>query len=86
MDITTILTLTTIIGFALSAATFLIGRQTAAKTSGEKSGSIMAELGYLKRTTDAIDSKMDKISKQYVDLADRVSRLEEKVKIYHHDA
>ena len=31
MEITTILTLTTIIGFALSVGTFFIGRVTAAK-------------------------------------------------------
>lgn len=86
MEITTILTLTTLVGFALSAATFFIGRQTASRNGGKQEGQILTELGYIKSGVDDMKHKMESIEKGYHALEGRVARLEEQVRIYHHDA
>lgn len=83
MEITTILTLTTIIGFALSVGTFFIGRQTASHNDGKKEGQILTELGYIKSGVDDMKRKMESMEKSYHTLEGRVARLEERVNIYH---
>lgn len=83
MEITTILTLTTIVGFALSVGTFFIGRTTASKADGKQEGQILTELGYIKSGVDDMKRKMESMEKSYHTLEDRVARLEERVNIYH---
>lgn len=83
MEITTILTLTTIVGFALSVATFFIGRTTASKADGKQEGQILTELGYIKSGVDDMKRKMENMEKSYHNLEGRVARLEERVNIYH---
>ena len=83
MEITTILTLTTIIGFALSVGTFFIGRTTASKADGTQEGQILTELGYIKSGVDDMKRKMESMEKSYHTLEDRVARLEERVNSYH---
>lgn len=85
MDITTILTLTTIIGFALSIGTFFIGRLTASRNDGKQEGQILTELGYIKSGVDDTKRKLESMEKSYHNLEGRVARLEEKVSIYHHE-
>ncbi len=85
MEITTILTLTTIIGFALSVGTFFIGRTTSAHNKGEKEGQILTELGYIKSGVDDMKRKMDGLEKNYHDIDRRVGILEQQMKIYHHE-
>ena len=85
MELTTILTLTTLIGFALSVATFIIGRQTASRNGGKQEGQILTELGYIKSGVDDMKRKMESMEKGYHALEGRVARLEEKVSIYHHE-
>lgn len=85
MDITTILTLTTIIGFALSVGTFFIGRLTASRNDGKQEGQILTELGYIKSGVDDTKRKLESMEKSYHNLEGRVARLEEKVSIYHHE-
>lgn len=85
MDTTTILTLTTLVGFALSVATFFIGRQTASRNDGKKEGQILTELGYIKSGVDDMKRKMENIEKNYHALEGRVVKLEERMNIYHHE-
>ena len=85
MEITTILTLTTIIGFALSVGTFFIGRTTASKADGKQEGQILSELGYIKSGIDDTKRKLESMEKSHHTLEDRVARLEERVNIYHHE-
>jgi hypothetical protein len=84
MEITTILTLTTIVGFALSVGTFFIGRQTASHNDGKKEGQILTELGYIKSGVDDMKRKMEQSDERYTLLASRVQSLEEKMNMYHH--
>lgn len=83
MEITTILTLTTIIGFALSVGTFFIGRTTASRADGKQEGQILTELGYIKSGVDDMKRKMDGLEKNYHDIDRRVGILERQMQIYH---
>lgn len=85
MEITTVLTLTTIVGFALSVATFFIGRVSSAHNKGEQAGQILTELGYIKSGVDDMKRKMENIEKNYHALEGRVVKLEERMNIYHHE-
>lgn len=70
-------------GLAISTATFFVGRMTAAKTSGQEYGVMLTEIGYIKSGVDDMKKKMEQSDKRYIDLAERVTALEEVVKIYH---
>lgn len=73
-----------VMGFAVSVATFFIGRTTAAKNSGKEYGVMLTEIGYIKSGVDDMRRKMEQSDKRYIDLAERVKALEEKMSIYHH--
>ena len=71
-------------GLAVSVGTFFIGRTTAAKNSGKEYGVMLTEIGYIKSGVDDMKRKMEQSDKRYIDLAERVTALEEKMSIYHH--
>ncbi len=71
-------------GCAISVATFFIGRMTSAKNSGQEYGVMLTEIGYIKSGVDDMKKKMEQSDRRYIDLAERVTSLEEAVKIYHH--
>ena len=71
------------LGFALSVGTFFVGRMTAAKTSGQEYGVMLTEIGYIKSGVDDMKKKMEQSDKRYIDLAERVTALEEGARIYH---
>ena len=75
--------LISVAGILLSAAGFFIGRLTAAKTSGQEYGVMLTEIGYIKSGVDDMKKKMEQSDKRYIDLAERVTALEETVRIYH---
>lgn len=75
-----------ILGLALSLGTFFIGRVTAAKNSGQEYGVMLTEIGYIKSGVDDMKKKMEQSDRRYVDLAERVTSLEEAMRIYHHNA
>ena len=75
-----------ILGIALSLGTFFIGRVTAAKNSGQEYGVMLTEIGYIKSGVDDMKKKMEQSDRRYVDLAERVTSLEEAMRIYHHNA
>ena len=70
-------------GFALSVAAFFIGRTSQAKSNGQQQGQILTELGYIKKGVDGVERKLDELQKNYGELKDRVTKLEEKVGFYH---
>lgn len=70
-------------GFALSVGTFFVGRMTAAKNSGQQTGQVLTELGYIKKGIDGLERDIKEIKRQYTDLDVRVSKLEEAIRIYH---
>lgn len=72
-----------VIGCALSVGTFFIGRVTAAKSSGQQTGQVLTELGYIKKGIDGLEKDIKEIKQQYTDLDVRVSRVEEAIRIYH---
>lgn len=74
-----------ICGFALSVATFFIGRTTSAKNAGQQTGQVLTELGYIKKGVDGLERKLDELQKNYGELETRVTKLEGKVGFYHHD-
>ena len=77
--------LISVIGVALSVATFFIGRTTASRNDGKQEGQILTELGYIKSGVDDTKRKLEGMEKNYHSLEGRVARLEEKVSIYHHE-
>lgn len=80
-DITVVIA---VLGCVLSVATFLIGRTSAAKSSGQEYGVMLTEIGYIKSGVDDMKKKMEQSDRRYMDLAERVTSLEEAMKIYHH--
>ena len=72
-----------VFGFALSVGTFFVGRMTAAKNSGQQTGQVLTELGYIKKGIDGLERDIKEIKRQYTDLDVRVSKLEEAIRIYH---
>ena len=72
-----------VIGCALSVGTFFVGRMTAAKNSGQQTGQVLTELGYIKKGIDGLEKDIKEIKRQYTDLDVRVSKLEEAIRIYH---
>jgi len=75
-----------VIGGLLSAATFFLGRTTAAKNIGQEWGVILTEIGYIKSGVDDMKKKMEQSDSRYLELAERVTALEEIVKIFHKEA
>ena len=75
--------LISVCGLLLSAATFFIGRQTAAKNNGQQTGQVLTELGYIKKGIDGLERDIKEIKRQYTDLDVRVSKVEEAIRIYH---
>lgn len=72
-----------VIGCVLSVVTFFVGRTTAAKNSGQQTGQVLTELGYIKKGIDGLEQKMERMEQQYSGLDVRVSKLEQLVHIYH---
>jgi hypothetical protein len=63
-------------GLALSIGAFFVGRISAAKAKGERDGTILTEIGYIKSNTDEIKRRMDEQDKRYVDVITRLTKVE----------
>lgn len=87
MELETIIALC---GCALAAATFFIGRTTAAENIGQADGEMRADIKYIKTSVDKHDKKLDGISSNYADLKveleqvkGRVDAIEQKIQLLH---
>ena len=74
-----------VIGCVLSVGTFIVGRMTAAKSSGQQTGQVLTELGYIKKGIDGLEKDIKEIKRQYTDLDVRVSKLEQAIHFYHRE-
>lgn len=72
-------------GLLLSVATYFAGQKNSAKNSGQQTGQVLTELGYIKKGVDGVERKLDELQKNYGELKERVTKLEGKVGFYHHD-
>lgn len=77
-------------GILLSAATFFIGRVTAAKTDGIADGEMKSDVRHIKNAVDKQGGKLDQVVKNYEEikielerLKGRVAALEQKVNMLH---
>lgn len=66
-----------LIGLAISVSTFLIGRVTANKQEGEKSGYLASDIGYIKAGIDDLKTEIRAIKIEVAEMNTRVIRLEE---------
>ena len=72
-------------GLLLSVATYIAGTKNSAKNSGQQTGQVLTELGYIKKGVDGVERKLDELQKNYCDLKTRVTKLEERVGFFHHE-
>lgn len=80
----------TVAGLALSAATFLIGRMSAAKDSGQADGELKTDVKYIRDSINKQEKKLDVVVENYsevkteiMQLKERLHALEEKVEYLH---
>jgi len=84
--------LITVCGFALSVATFFVGRMTAAKTDGQEDGEMKANVRYIRESVDKHDKKLDRVAENYeslkrevVELRGRLDMLEQRMEMLHRE-
>lgn len=77
-------------GLALSAATFVIGRLTSAKSSGAADGELKTDVKYIRDSINKQEKKLDMVVENYsevkteiMQLKERLHALEEKVEYLH---
>lgn len=72
-----------IIGLALSIATFFLGRFASHQAAGEKNGYLASDIGYIKAGIDDLKSEVRAIKSELSELNMRVTRVEESTKQAH---
>ena len=77
-------------GLAVSAATFFIGRTTAARSSGAADGEMKADIKHIKASVEKQEKKLDGVVENYNNakleierLNGRLKAIEQKVEISH---
>ena len=83
-----------VLGGCLSAATFFIGRQTAARSDGRESGALVTDLKYIKESVERIEERLndnvktlegrlDEISVQITNVTSTATKAHEAAKSCH---
>lgn len=67
-------------GLAVSAATFFIGRMTAAKSSGAADGEMKADIKHIKASVEKQEKKLDGVVENYEDVKVEIERLKGRLK------
>ena len=67
-------------GLAISAATFFIGRMTAAKSSGAADGEMKADIKHIKISVEKQEKKLDGVVENYDDVKLEIERLKGRLK------
>lgn len=65
---------------AISAATFFIGRMTAAKSSGAADGEMKADIKHIKDSVEKQEKKLDVVVENYEDVKLEIERLKGRIK------
>lgn len=68
-----------IAGLAISAVTFFIGRTTANKQEGEKTGYLASDIGYIKAGIDDLKTEIRTLKVELAEISTRVTRAEEQI-------
>lgn len=71
--------LISVLGIAVSVATFFIGRTTASRNQGKTDGQTQAMLTNISEQVRGLSSKLDKLDEQYIKSAKDIARLEVRV-------
>lgn len=66
-------------GLAISAATFFIGRVSAQKQEGEKSGYLASDIGYIKAGIDDLKTEIRTLKVELAEINVRLTRAEEQI-------
>lgn len=80
MDDTFIKIIIPVLSLVLAGATFFIGRLTATKTEGEKSGAMASDLGYIKAGVDDLKKELRDLRDGMADLNSRMAVAEQEIK------
>lgn len=75
--------LISLIGLAVSVATFFIGRLAARQAAGEKSGYLASDVGYIKAGIDDLKTEIRALKSEMAEMSTRLARVEESVKQAH---
>ena len=67
-------------GLAVSAATFFIGRTTAARSSGAADGEMKADIKHIKASVEKQEKKLDGVVENYDDVKLEIERLKGRLK------
>lgn len=65
--------LVAIVGACVSAATFFIGRQTAARSDGRETGALVTDLKYIKESVERIEERLNDDIKRLEGRIDEIS-------------
>ena len=71
--------LISVLGIAVSVATFFIGRTTASRNQGKTDGQTQAMLTNISEQVRGLSSKLDKLDEQCIKSAKDIARLEVRV-------
>jgi peptidoglycan hydrolase CwlO-like protein len=67
-------------GLAISAATFFIGRMTAAKQNGTADGEMRSDIKHIKDSVEKQEKKLDVVVENYDDVKLEIERLKGRLK------
>ena len=70
-------------GLILAAATFFVGRITAATGKGKQDGEILTRLDSIDGKLDDFGASLRRVERQQGEQRDRLTKLETKVEMYH---
>lgn len=70
-------------GLVLSIIVFFIGRFSASKSEGEKTGSLASDIGYIKAGIDELKNEIKSIRSEMNEFSAKLARLEESIKSAH---
>ena len=71
--------LISVLGLALSVATFFVGRLSASRTQGKADGQMQTMLSNIAEQVHNLSAKMDRVDEQYIKSAKDIARLEARV-------
>lgn len=83
IDAITVNACCTLLGALVGYVVFFNNAKKAAKTNGIIDGSLASDLGYLKKGIEEINAKLSKQDERYMELTERITKVEESAKQAH---